>query len=122
MIAFCPTCGSRRFRVQTARTLRDKLAEFLGTFRLRCLECGASYQKKWSVRDWLYAKCPRCYRQDLGFWTPEFYNAPLGVAMKLSMGAKRYRCEASRHNFASFRFLRARYKRPSERSGNLMKE
>lgn len=116
MIAICPKCGSRRFRVLRTRSWRDKLAEFLGSFRLKCSECSTAYRKTWSPKDYLYAKCPRCLRTDLTFWSEQYYRPPFGITMQIALGARRLRCEACRHNFASFRMLKARYKRPGERN------
>lgn len=95
------------------RSWKERAAELLGSFRLRCADCGTNYRKTWSPKDYLYAKCPKCLRSDLAFWSPQYYRPPLGVALKLALGARRLRCEACRHNFASFRLLQARYRKPS---------
>lgn len=116
MLASCPRCGSRKFRLQKSRSWIDKLAEYLGTFRLRCLDCGYNYDQKWKFKDYLYAKCPRCLRMDLTYWSEQYYRAPLSITWKIAFGAKRIRCEACRHNFASFRLLKQKYKKPSERT------
>lgn len=113
MIANCPECGSRRFKVLPVRSLGDRMGEYLGSFRLKCADCGCHYKKTWRVLDYLYAKCPRCLRTDLTVWTEQYYRPPFGIALKIAFGARRRRCEACRHNFASFRFVKSRYQRPS---------
>ena len=113
MVPMCPHCNSRKFRVLRARSWKDRVAEYLGSFRLRCADCGTNYRKTWSPKDYLYAKCPKCLRTDLTFWSPQYYRPPLVVSLKLAFGARRLRCEVCRHNFASFRLLRTRYRRPS---------
>jgi len=40
---------------------------------------------------------------DLNRWTGRTYDPPLRVAIKTALGAKRWRCEYCRLNFASFR-------------------
>jgi hypothetical protein len=40
---------------------------------------------------------------DLNTWTGKNYEPPFFVGLMVSMGAKRYRCEYCRINFASFR-------------------
>jgi hypothetical protein len=57
----------------------------------------------WEGGAWLYARCPRCYRQDLTTWSLEYYHPPTSTMLKLNLGAKRYRCAACRCNFASFK-------------------
>ncbi len=41
---------------------------------------------------------------DLNGWTGKTYtDPPLGVALKVALGARKFRCEYCRLNFASFR-------------------
>ncbi len=40
---------------------------------------------------------------DLNGWTGKTYDPPFFTALKISFGAKRWRCEYCRLNFASFR-------------------
>jgi len=40
---------------------------------------------------------------DLNGWTGKTYVPPFPVAVKIAFGAKRYRCEYCRLNFAGFR-------------------
>jgi hypothetical protein len=117
MIAKCPACGSRRFKVLPVRSLWDRMGEYVGSFRLKCTDCGCNYKKTWRILDAFYAKCPRCLRTDLTVWTEQYYRAPFGLALKIAFGARRRRCEACRHNFASFRLLKSWYKRPTPDQG-----
>jgi hypothetical protein len=54
----------------------------------------------------LAAKCPRCYSLTLSTWSEEHYIAPPLMRLLIGLGAKRYRCEMCRLNFASFRSRR----------------
>ena len=56
----------------------------------------------WANKAWKYAKCPRCYRQELTTWSLEYYHPPAGIHLKITLGATPYRCAACRCNFASF--------------------
>ena len=57
----------------------------------------------WENSSWKYARCPRCYRQELTTWSLQYYNPPTSTMLKLHLGAQRYRCAACRCNFASFK-------------------
>jgi hypothetical protein len=63
----------------------------------------------WSNGAWKYAHCPRCYRQELSTWSPQYYHPPLGTYLKIQAGATPYRCAACRCNFASFRPCREKF-------------
>lgn len=60
----------------------------------------------------LWAKCPRCYRMDLSTWDPKYYRVGGWTAFQLAIGAHRWRCEACRCNFASFRQRQRKYVKP----------
>ncbi len=77
---------------------------------MRCGDCGTRFtQKLFQFGDWMYARCPRCYRLDLTSWSEEHYIVPWNIRLKLALGAKKYRCEVCRCNFASFRRLKERF-------------
>jgi DNA-directed RNA polymerase subunit RPC12/RpoP len=88
--------------------MRD-ISEHFSLFRLtshyRCLDCKERFTAPtivWS--DLAYARCPLCKRMDLNVWTGKTYtDPPAWVALKVRLGAKRWRCEYCRLNFASFR-------------------
>lgn len=71
----------------------------------RCQDCRERFIAPtivWS--DLFYARCPICRRMDLNAWTGKTYtDPPTWVAFKVLLGAKRWRCEYCRLNFASFR-------------------
>ena len=74
---------------------------------MRCEECDSRFTDSvWRFSEAIYARCPRCYRMDLGTWELRYYTPPSGQVMALSFGATRYRCEACRCNFVSFRKLK----------------
>jgi hypothetical protein len=63
----------------------------------------------WASGAWKYARCPRCYRQDLTTWSQHYYRPPLWTVLLLRMGATPYRCAPCRCNFASYRPCREKY-------------
>jgi hypothetical protein len=84
-------------------------SEQLGLLRLesplRCLHCKERFFAPMIVwSDLRFAKCPFCRRMDLNGWTGKTYtNPPFWVAFKVQLGARKWRCEYCRLNFASFR-------------------
>ncbi len=64
----------------------------------------------WAGDSFKFARCPRCYRQDLTTWSLEYYHPPTSTALKLKMGANAVRCAACRCNFASFRPIKAKFR------------
>ena len=122
----CPFCGSPRVRVGRARTLGDYLRLLHGSFPARCGECSARYTVHGpGLSALFYAQCPRCLRQDLTTWDLRHYHAALSMRIQLWFGARRWRCEACRCNFVSFRGRKEKYVPPAQRtpaqdaSGNL---
>lgn len=63
----------------------------------------------WESAAWRYARCPKCYRQELTSWDEKFYNPRPSVLLKLRLGAKPVRCAACRCNFASFKPRRSKF-------------
>ena len=55
-------------------------------------------------------------RQDLSTWERKHYNAPTSIKIKMFFGARRWRCEACRCNFASFLGRKEKYVRQVERA------
>ena len=81
------------------------LAEIHGNWKLlRCLDCGKRFIGPTFVwADLFFARCPACRRMDLNGWTGKNYDPPFWVRSKVALGAKKWRCEYCRLNFASFR-------------------
>lgn len=71
----------------------------------RCLDCKERFAAPMIVwADLFFAKCPICRRMDLNAWTGKTYtNPPAWVAFRIRLGARRWRCEYCRLNFAGFR-------------------
>lgn len=100
----CPKCGTRDARVSTRLGPIDYLKTVFGVYQMRCRRCSARWQTSvLSSGDWKYARCPRCYRQQLTTWSEQYYRAPFTTVAKLRLGAAPYRCAACRCNFASFK-------------------
>jgi DNA-directed RNA polymerase subunit RPC12/RpoP len=100
----CPKCGSRFLRPSRKRDNEALLFLRLKTV-LRCMDCKTRFMAPLVVwEDLLYARCPVCRRMDLNGWTGKtFTDPPFWVAFKVRLGARKWRCEYCRLNFASFR-------------------
>jgi len=106
----CPKCGLRDIRVAHRRGLREFLRALVGIYPLRCRRCHARWETSvWHSGDWRYARCPKCYRQQLTTWSEQYYNAPRSIIIMLRLGATPYRCAACRYNFASFKKCKERF-------------
>jgi len=104
MSVACPKCGSRFLRDSKPRNFSEKLNQWRLVFPLRCLDCKTRFvARTWTFSDFRYASCPRCKRKDLNAWTGRTYEPPFFMGLKISLGAKKWRCEYCRLNFASFR-------------------
>jgi hypothetical protein len=91
-------------RVAHAHGLGEFLKGLVGLSKLRCRRCNTRWQTSvWSDGSWKYARCPRCYRQELTKWTTHYYHPPRWTNFLLRLGARAHRCEACRCNFASFK-------------------
>jgi len=100
----CPSCGTRDVRVSRPHGLADYLKSWVGVSRLRCRRCNYRWETSvWASGSWRYARCPRCYRQELTSWMEHYYNPPRWTRFLLRLGAHPQRCEVCRCNFASFR-------------------
>ena len=106
----CPKCGAREARISHRRTLGEYLRGLVGIYPLRCRRCHARWETSvWHAGDWRYARCPKCYRQQLTTWSEQYYNAPLSAIFRLRLGATPYRCAACRCNFVSFKKCKERF-------------
>ena len=63
----------------------------------------------WDSKAWKFARCPKCYRQELSTWSEQYYNPPRWIVFKLRLGATPYRCAACRCNFASFKKCKEKF-------------
>ena len=100
----CPSCGTRDVRVSHPQGLVQYLKNFLGISGLRCRRCSNRWETSaWADGSWKYARCPRCYRQDLTKWTIRYYKPPRWTRFLLRLGASPRRCPVCRCNFASFK-------------------
>jgi hypothetical protein len=101
----CPKCGSRYLRPSRTRNLTERLGRLRLLLPLRCMDCNARFVAPTFVwADLFFARCPVCRRMDLSAWTGKTYtDPPFRVAVKVVLGARKWRCEYCRLNFASFR-------------------
>jgi hypothetical protein len=103
----CPSCGTRDVRVSRPQGMIQHLKGFCGVSGLRCRRCSSRWETSmWAGGSWKYARCPRCYRQDLTKWTAHRYRPALWTRFLLTIGARARRCPACRCNFASFKPLK----------------
>lgn len=100
----CPRCGSRYLRDSKAKQGTRKPRKWRFEAILRCEDCKLRFVGSTLVlRDFLFAHCPQCRRMDLNSWSGKTFKPAGVVKFKLAFGAKRWRCEYCRLNFASFR-------------------
>ncbi len=106
----CPNCGSRDAKVARRRGFKEIIEGIFGVYPLRCRRCKTRWlTSMWESAAFLYARCPKCYRQELTMWNEKFYNAGRAVSLKLRLGAKPLRCAACRCNFASFKRRKGKF-------------
>jgi hypothetical protein len=106
----CPQCGTRDARVSHRQSLGEILKSIVGIYPLRCRRCRTRWETSvWAGGAWKYARCPRCYRQELTTWSEQYYHPPALTRLMLRTGATPYRCAACRCNFASFRPCKERF-------------
>jgi endogenous inhibitor of DNA gyrase (YacG/DUF329 family) len=105
MSVACPKCGSRYLRPSRIRDFSEAAGRLRLKMPLRCLDCKERFIAPIIVwADLFFARCPACHRMDLNGWTGKTYtNPPFWVAWKVRLGARKWRCEYCRLNFASFR-------------------
>lgn len=106
----CPKCGHRDARVSTPKGLVEGLKSLAGATQLRCRRCNERWETSvWADKAWKFARCPRCYRQELTTWSLAYYQPPTSTHLMITMGATPYRCAACRCNFASFKPCRSKF-------------
>jgi hypothetical protein len=77
---------------------------------MRCRRCRTRWQTSaWASSAWRFARCPRCYRQNLSTWSEQYYKAPTWTRILMRFGATPYRCTTCRCNFVSYRACKERY-------------
>lgn len=82
----------------------DKIRHWRFETALRCVDCKTRFvASTLDFSDIFYAKCPICRRLDLNAWSGKTYTPSGWTAFKVTLGAKKWRCEYCRINFASFR-------------------
>jgi hypothetical protein len=100
----CPKCGSRFLRPSQPRNFKEEIGWLRLRGPLRCRDCKTRFIGPLIVwQDLLFARCPTCRRMDLNAWTGKTYEPSFWMGLKIKFGAKRWRCEYCRSNFASFR-------------------
>ena len=106
----CPKCGTRDVRVSHRQGLKEWLRAILGIYHLRCRKCRTRWEtSEWASSAWKYARCPRCYRQELSTWSEQYYHPPRWTRLLVRLGATPYRCTTCRCNFVSYRPCKERY-------------
>ncbi|MGE5645867.1 MAG: hypothetical protein ACM336_08760 [Acidobacteriota bacterium] len=112
MSLLCPHCKSRNLRYARIRSFAERLGTLVGIRPLRCRDCRTRFiERTWRLSAIRYARCPRCWREDLTRWSLNDYCPPAGVRLLLSLGAHPFRCAYCRVNFVSFRRRRLKYVR-----------
>ena len=100
----CPKCGSRYLRPAHYRNLRERLNALRFILPLRCKDCRTRFVAQTIIfKDFAFARCPGCDRMDLNGWTGKTFKPEGWLKLKVFLGAKKWRCEYCRINFASFR-------------------
>src|ERR1700691_4578532 len=106
----CPHCGTRDVRVSQRQDFGEYLKALVGIYPLGCRRCRTRWHTAaWKSGAWKYARCPRCYRQELTTWSQQYYHPRPWIVLMLRIGATPYRCAACRCNFASFRPCKEKY-------------
>lgn|GEM_PF-1071177 len=114
----CPQCGSASIRPAHNRSLLERVFSFLGFYPGRCQDCAHRFlARPFTFDKVIWSKCPRCYRMDLSTWDPKYYHVPAWSRVRLLFGAHRWRCEACRCNFVSFRPRQRNYIKPAPPTG-----
>jgi DNA-directed RNA polymerase subunit RPC12/RpoP len=104
MPAQCPHCGSRVLNFSHIKNRKEALLIFRAMRPMRCRDCKTRFVGPiFTLAEHWYAHCPKCYRLDLNYWGKEHWSAGWWINLRIALGAKRYRCEYCRINFASNR-------------------
>jgi predicted Zn-ribbon and HTH transcriptional regulator len=100
----CPKCGSRNLRPAHYRNNDERMNALRFIAPLRCKDCRTRFVSKTIfLNELFYARCPKCDRMDLNGWTGKTHQPRGWTAVKVALGAHKWRCEYCRMNFASFR-------------------
>lgn len=106
----CPKCGTREVRISHRHGFAEHVKALFGVTPLRCRRCRTRWETSvWAQGAWRFARCPRCYRQELTTWSEQYYRPPTWTTFLLRMGATPYRCAACRCNFASFKRCKEKF-------------
>ena len=106
----CPHCGTRDVRVSQRQDFGEYFKALLGIYPLRCRRCRTRWlTSAWASGAWRFARCPRCYRQELTTWSEQYYRPGRWTTLLLRLRATPYRCAACRCNFASFKPCKEKY-------------
>jgi predicted Zn-ribbon and HTH transcriptional regulator len=103
MVRGCPGCGSKNLRPSLAENAWEAVKAVLGFGPVRCRDCDLRFSeaKLW-VPGLHYAKCPKCFREDLHDWSEKYFYPPWYRSMLVYLGAKKHRCPKCRYNFVSY--------------------
>lgn len=113
----CPKCGSARIRPSLKQNWIERALAAFGFEQIRCRECDERFSTGIvDLRNAVYARCPRCYRLDLGSWKLDHYHISLFSSLHLKLGGKPRRCDACRCNFVSFRPVKLPHVRKTKRT------
>ena len=108
----CPKCGSENVRPSLKQNWIERALAAFGLEQVRCRACDERFTTGIvDLRNAIYARCPRCYRLNLGSWKLDHYHIPLLPRVLLRVGGKPRRCDACRCNFVSFRPVKIPYLR-----------
>ena len=100
----CEHCGSRNLRRSQRKSFAEYAGSLLGRYPVRCTVCGQrSSLNILLLSKFFVAKCPKCLQMRLSTWDTKHYRIPRWKKVLMTLGAHRYRCNACRYNFVSFR-------------------
>lgn len=103
-IGACPKCGGRMIRESHVRDARESFLKRLGIAPFRCRHCGHRFTTwTFDYSTLRHAHCPRCLDPNLKGWSEPYLSVGWWNRLKVVLGARKYRCDRCRCNFASFR-------------------
>lgn len=103
-VLVCTSCGSENVRRSKRQSLWEIPQMAMGIYPFRCMNCSARFWASvWLLSRLAYAKCPRCLGMDLTTWPAKYFAPKLWNKIATFFGAQRYRCQACRKHFVSFR-------------------
>jgi DNA-directed RNA polymerase subunit RPC12/RpoP len=99
----CENCGSENLRRSRRRSLSEFRRMAFGDYPFRCVDCGhRSWINVLLLSKLKYAKCPRCMSLKVTRCTSKSLHLSFTNELRLSAGARLYRCTLCHHPFASF--------------------